>query len=114
MDKVVDKIAGFGIPGLVLLIVMGTTGFAGAAAITTALAVLGGPLGMLGGIAMLGLLVFISKAISDWGFERVLTNVVRRLEDEGKSKSEIIETINGYPLSKSLKLKIIDKIKTVI
>src|SRR5258708_35391917 len=40
-------------PRLVLLAVMANSGFAGAAAITSALATLGGPAGMLGGIAAL-------------------------------------------------------------
>ena len=63
LDKIADKIAALGVPGLVLVIVMGTTGWAGAAALTTALAVLGGPLGMLGGIALLGVMLLISRAI---------------------------------------------------
>lgn len=58
MDRLVSKIAALGVPGLVLLVAMSATGYAGAAALTTALAALGGPLGMLGGIAVLGLLVF--------------------------------------------------------
>ncbi|MFM6039787.1 MAG: hypothetical protein ACKPBB_18935 [Sphaerospermopsis kisseleviana] len=49
MDKIVDKIAALGVPGLVLVVAMAFTGWAGAAAITTGLAVLGGPFGMLGG-----------------------------------------------------------------
>ena len=59
MDKLVDKIVALGVPGLVLLIAMSATGWAGAAALTTALAALGGPLGMLGGIAVLGMLSLI-------------------------------------------------------
>ena len=54
MDKVVDKIAAFRVLGLILLVAMHIVGFAGAAALITALAVLGGPIGMLGGIALLG------------------------------------------------------------
>ena len=54
MDKLVNKIVALGVPGLVLLIAMHLTGFAGAAALTAALASLGGPLGMLGGLAVLG------------------------------------------------------------
>ena len=55
MDEVIQKVAALGLPGVVLVIVMATTGLTGAAAITTALAILGGPAGMLGGIAILGL-----------------------------------------------------------
>jgi hypothetical protein len=55
LDTVASKIAALGVPGLVLVVAMAFTGFAGAAAITAALAMLGGPLGMLGGIAVLGI-----------------------------------------------------------
>ena len=71
MDKIIDKIAAFGVPGLILLVTMHLVGFAGAAAVTTALAALGCPVGMLGGIAMLGLLGLMAKAISDFGFEHI-------------------------------------------
>lgn len=46
MDEVVRKLAGVGLPAVILLITMASTGLAGAAAITTALAILG-PGGML-------------------------------------------------------------------
>jgi hypothetical protein len=35
MDQLVDKIAALGVPGLVLLVAMAVTGWAGAAALTT-------------------------------------------------------------------------------
>ena len=54
IDKVAEKIAALGIPGLVLLVAMAGSGFSGRAAIVVALATLGGPLGMLGGISFWG------------------------------------------------------------
>lgn len=48
MDKIVSKIVGLGVPGLVLFVALSATGYAGAAAITTALAAIG-PFGILGG-----------------------------------------------------------------
>lgn len=39
MDELVKKIAALGLPGVVLIVVMATTGLTGAAAITTALAI---------------------------------------------------------------------------
>jgi len=64
MDELVKKIAALGLPGVILIIVMATTGLTGAAAITTALAILGGPAGMLGGIAVLGLTVLITDGLT--------------------------------------------------
>lgn len=66
MDYIVQKIVALGIPGIVLLVAMAASGWAGAAAITTALATLGGPFGMIGGIAMLGVLVIVSDYCKIW------------------------------------------------
>ncbi|MCH8535390.1 MAG: hypothetical protein LAT51_10010 [Flavobacteriaceae bacterium] len=111
MDKIAGQIAGFGIPGLVLIVAMSATGFAGAAALTTALAALGGPLGMLGGIALLGVLVLISKAIAEYGFEAIFKAVLSELKKKGKTKDEILETIEGYPISSELKRSLKEYIK---
>ncbi|MFC1604405.1 hypothetical protein ACFL5F_05185 [Planctomycetota bacterium] len=72
LDKVVTKIVALGVPGLVLLVAMAASGWAGGAAIVTALAILGGPLGMLGGIFVLGVLVLISNALAKYGFRKFL------------------------------------------
>ena len=64
MDELVKKIAALGLPGVVLIVVMATTGLTGAAAITTALAILGGPAGMLGGIAVLGLTALMTDGLT--------------------------------------------------
>ncbi len=52
MDEFVERLAGIGVPAVIFLIVMSTTGLAGAAAVTTALATLG-PFGMISGIGVL-------------------------------------------------------------
>src|SRR4051794_18370219 len=51
--KMIDLLAAAGVPGLVLLAAMAISGFSGGAAITVALASLGGPAGMIGGIGFL-------------------------------------------------------------
>lgn len=107
MDKVVDKIAALGVPGLVMVVAMAATGWAGAAAVTAALAVLGGPLGMLGGIAMLIVLGLISKALAEYGFEKIFFATVDRLEKDGISVEDIRKKVEGYPISRELKLKIL-------
>ncbi|MEH1982684.1 MAG: hypothetical protein V7L27_26045 [Nostoc sp.] len=99
MDKLVDKIAALGVPGLVLLVAMAVTGWAGAAAITAALALLGGPLGMLGGIAVLVLLALISQGLAEYGFEAIFKSTVEQLRTQGKSKSDIEREIESYPIS---------------
>ena len=86
MDQIVDKIAALGVPGLVLLVAMAVTGWTGAAAITAGLAILGSPFGMLGGIAVLGILGLMSKGIAEYGFEKIFEGVIDKLRKQGKSK----------------------------
>lgn len=97
MDEVIKKVAGLGLPGVILVIVMATTGLTGAAAITTALAMLGGPAGMLGGMAVLGLTGLIADALTKVGLEDLLTAIYcerRQSEPQGK----LLEEINGLAL----------------
>ena len=111
MDKVVDKIAALGIPGLILLVAMNVVGFAGAAAITTALAALGGPIGILGGIALLGVLGLMAKAISDYGFERIYRGVVIQMKRDGYTLEQVLRKIEYLMISSSLKAKLRDYIR---
>ncbi|MGD1716761.1 hypothetical protein [Hydrocoleum sp. CS-953] len=103
MDKVVDKIAALGVPGLILLVAMAVTGWTGAAAITAALAMLGGPFGMLGGIAVLGIMGLISQGIAQYGFPEIFKAVVDQLYKNGMSKESIKREVNSYPISRDLK-----------
>jgi len=88
LDSVIEKIVALGVPGLVLVIVIATTGLAGGAAIVAALAALGGPFGMMGGIAVLGLLVLISRAIAEYGVETVANRVIDGLIKQRMAKEE--------------------------
>lgn len=110
MDKIVSKIVALGVPGLVLLLVIGATGYAGAAAITTALCAIG-PFGMIGGIATLGLIGLISQAISEYGFEKIFVQVVKELVKKGETKESILTKINSYKISKYLKLKLKEELE---
>jgi hypothetical protein len=108
MDTVIKAIVALGVPGLVLAVTMGLVGWAGAAAITTALAALGGPFGMLGGIALLGVMALISQAIAKYGLYNIAVRVVEELRKQGKTKAGIITQIRRYPISEDLKRKIED------
>lgn len=111
MDRIVNRIAALGVPGLVLVVAMAFTGWAGAAALTTALAVFGGLLGMLGGLFVLGTLGVISSGLTGYGFEAIFKATVEKLRQKGKSKSDIEREIESYPISRDLKLKIKDHLK---
>jgi hypothetical protein rflaF_02228 len=110
MDKIVSKIVALGVPGLVLLLAIGATGYVGAAAITTALCTIG-PFGMIGGIVTLGLIGLISQAISEYGFEKIFVQVVKELVKKGETKESILTKINSYKISKYLKLKLKEELE---
>ena len=87
---------------------MAVSGFSGAAAITTGLALLGGPLGMLGGIALLGVLGLIAMGLAKYGFEALFKGVLDRIKkNEGLTNEEIKTRVNGFRfLSRSLRDKL--------
>jgi uncharacterized membrane protein len=106
MDKIAAKLAALGVPALVLIVVMSVSGFAGAAALTFALASLGGPFGMLGGIAVLGILLLISHALTSYGFDALFHAVIAKILEKGTTKEEILSRIADYPISADLKRKL--------
>lgn len=107
IDKAVKIIAALGVPGLVLVVLMAVSPWFGAAAMTWALAVLGGPFGMAGGIALLLVLVLIARALAKFGFEQLFQAVLVKLKEKrGNSCQEILNEIDVYPISKELKKKL--------
>ena len=105
VDKPAEVIAGLGVPALVLIIAMAYSPWVGAAAITASLAALG-PFGMLGGIATLGVLGFISRALAKFGFDKVFQAVLVKMKKDGETSEGILGKIEGYPISKELKRKL--------
>jgi hypothetical protein len=105
-NKVVDTIAGLDIPGFVLLITMATCGWSDAAALTTALATLGAPPGMLGDMPLLDLLTLISQAISEHGFEKIAVAVAKELQRKSRNREDVLGEIQSYPISRDMKVKI--------
>lgn len=100
--KMISKIAAIGVPGLVLIVAIGASGLAGGAAIVAALAALG-PGGIIGGIATLGVIGIISDAITEYGISAVFKSVVKELYKQGETKETIINKIEKYPITNSLK-----------
>ncbi|MGI2905310.1 hypothetical protein [Tolypothrix sp. VBCCA 56010] len=78
MDEVIRTVAALGLPAIILVIVMATTGLSGAAAITSALAILGGPAGMVGGIVALGIAGKLAELLAKFGIELVLMRKLDR------------------------------------
>ena len=111
MDFVVKKVAALGIPGLILVIIMAVSGLKGAAALTFSLAALGGPLGMLGGLGTLGIIGLISHSFSKYGMEKIVQAVIRE-NLKSKTIEEIVSEIGKYPITKDMKLKMVDYVRT--
>jgi len=105
MDEVIRKLAALGLPGILLLITMATTGFAGAAAITTALAALGGPFGMLGGISLLGVAALVTDALGKYGIDALITGVYQERR-RTESRENLCREIDGLLISDDLKRKL--------
>ena len=113
IDEVVERIAGLGVPGLVLLVAMSSSGLFGGAAIVKGLATLGGPFGMIGGIGTVVLSGFIAAVISKYGFENIFRRVIQKLREQGVTEEEILRKINRYPIAKELKLKLREYIENM-
>ncbi|MEA5549977.1 hypothetical protein VB713_03100 [Anabaena cylindrica UHCC 0172] len=105
MDEVVRKVAALGLPGVLLVVTMATTGLVGAAAITTALATLGGPFGMLGGIGLLGIAALVSDALGKYGIEAILIAVYNERRKQ-ESIEKLCREIDGLAISSDLKRKL--------
>lgn len=106
MDKIVEKLVGLGVPGLVLLVAVSTSGLSGGAAIVTALSTLGGPFGMMGGLTVLGGLTLIGDAIGEYGVELIFKEVLKGLKQRGIKQVDIREAIDSYPITEDLKAKL--------
>lgn len=110
MDRIVNKIAGLGVPGIMLMVAISMTGLSGAAAITAALALLG-PGGMLGGIAFLLLAGAVTSALTEFGFDALFKAVIKKLYKNGETKETIRTKIEKGPWSKKLKAKAISNLE---
>ncbi|MBG1245158.1 hypothetical protein [Nostoc sp. NZL] len=105
MDEFVRKAAGIGLPAIVLIITMATTGLTGAAAITAALAILG-PGGMIGGIVLLGIIGLAADMLSKFGLETLLIAIYRQRLQNGETRNNICQEINWLPISGDLKRRL--------
>ena len=110
LDKIIDKISFLGVPGLVFLIIMSFSPWAGGAAIMSTLSILGGPFGAIAGIGVLLVFSKYGSKISSVGYNKVISMVIARMKKNGKTKDEIVGEINKFPISEELKEKVIREI----
>ncbi|UKO96134.1 hypothetical protein [Nostoc sp. UHCC 0870] len=104
MDEIAKKLAGLGVPGIILVILTVSSGGSNAA-IVAALTAVGGPLGIVGGIGLLGLTTVLGDTVASYGIEAILKAVYT---ERGKTESVrfLLKEINDLPISDELKLKL--------
>ncbi|MBD2517734.1 hypothetical protein H6G93_22700 [Nostoc sp. FACHB-973] len=104
MDEIVKKLAGLGLPGIFIVILAATSG-GSSAAVAAAITALGGPFGIVGGIALLGLVTVVGDTIAGYGIEAILKAVYTE-----RSKTEslrfLLKEIKDLPISEELKLRL--------
>ncbi|XSG74022.1 hypothetical protein ACP8Y2_17745 [Herpetosiphon llansteffanensis] len=114
LEKIARKLASLGLPGVVFVVVLSTQGLlglSGAAAITSTLSFLGGPVGMIGGISLLVLLVPVGEILGKYGLEKVLLAIYQERMKQGTSLTKITNEIKKIGVSESLQAKIIAQLQ---
>ncbi len=112
MDKLIKRLAPFGVMGIVFIVALTSAmaaGLAGAAAFTAAMAALG-PGGMIGGVITLGIIGIVASLATEYGYDAIVLTIIKE-QLNAKTKEEVWEEIAPKKLiSKDLKLKIKDYI----
>ncbi|MBP5977626.1 hypothetical protein HW132_34195 [Brasilonema sp. CT11] len=104
MDEIVKKLAGLGLPGIILVILTASAG-GSSAAVAAALTAVGGPFGILGGIGLLGLITVLGDTIAGFGIEAILKAVYAE-RTKTESTRFLLKEIEDLPISDELKLKL--------
>jgi hypothetical protein len=104
MDEIVKKLAGLGLPGVILVIITVASG-GSSAAVAATLTAFGGPFGIVGGIALLGLITIAGDAVAAYGIEAVLKAIYTE-RSKTESVSLLLQEIQNLPITEELKLKL--------
>jgi hypothetical protein len=109
MNEIVKKLAGLGLPGVILVILTVASG-GSSTAVAATLTALGGPFGIVGGIALLGLITVAGDAVAGYGIEAILKAIYKE-----RSKTEpvtfLLNEIKNLPITQELKLKLKNELK---
>ncbi|MEM7580134.1 MAG: hypothetical protein AAF316_09810 [Cyanobacteria bacterium P01_A01_bin.80] len=101
MDELAKKLAGLGLPGVILVVL--TVSSAGSnAAIVSALTAAGGPFGIVGGIGLLGLAGVLGDSVAGFGLEAILKAIYGE-RSKTESLKLLLKEIKDLPISDELK-----------
>ncbi|HEU4321937.1 MAG TPA: hypothetical protein VFS21_02205 [Roseiflexaceae bacterium] len=109
LDEIGRRIAALGTPAVVFAVavsIAGSMGLFGAAAISAALAMLGGPAGMIGGLVTLGALTLIADAVGRHGIEAVLLAAFQARLEQGERIDDLFAEIDRLWITDALKLSL--------
>jgi hypothetical protein len=109
LDEAGRAIAALGMPAMAFAVaasLAGGMGLAGGAVITTALAMLGGPVGMVGGLLTLGTLSTIASVVAKYGIDAILMATFKARQEHGITNAQIHTEIDQLWISEELKLKL--------
>jgi len=87
MDEIVKKLAGLGL-GAVILVIIAVASGGSSAVVAATLTALGGSFGIVGGVALLGLIIVVRNAVAGYGIEAILKAIYKE-----RSKSESVTFI---------------------
>ncbi|MEH2195003.1 MAG: hypothetical protein V7K98_20510 [Nostoc sp.] len=104
MDEIVKKLAGLGLPGIILVVLTVSSG-GSSAAVAAAITALGGPFGIVGGIGLLGLITVLGDTVAGYGIEAVLKAIYAE-RSKTESVRYLLKEIKDLPISEELKLKL--------
>jgi hypothetical protein len=109
MDEIVKKLAGLGLPGIIL-VVLAVSSAGSNAAIVATLTSVGGPFGILGGIGLLGLTTVVGDTVAGYGIEAILKAVYSERSKYETLRSLLYE-IQDLPICEELKMKLQNHLK---
>lgn len=115
LDELAHKIALIGLPALAFVVaasIASSAGLAGGAVVVAALAMLGGPVGLIGGLLTLGLLTLIADGVSKYGLNSLLLASFEARRANGISMEEIHNEIDALWISDELKYKLKTQLAT--
>ncbi|MBN3894354.1 MAG: hypothetical protein HWQ41_03490 [Nostoc sp. NOS(2021)] len=112
MDEIVKKLAGLGLPGVILVILTVTSG-GSSAAVAATLTALGGPFGIVGGIALLGLITVAGDAVAGYGIEAIVTAIYKE-RSKTESVQVLLKEIKDLPITEELKLKLRNELRSEV
>lgn len=108
MNKLISRLTVFGVPGLVYFVAATNSGLLGGASLVGLLAIIGGPIGLVGAVGLASTAAAIKGVVKMNGFEPTFDALVEAYEAKGITRDEIRTKVSRYPISKLLKQAILE------